>query len=176
MRIGESSPPPLSLLLTGGEKRFWRLSVGDSATSIWVLCANQNSGSQDRSRVIVCDSLVSVGHRIVNKFTVRSSFVSVCSMNSLSQCLDGPLLEAVAVSQMITSAFSSMLGGSPHLSLLFYSFLIHPLPFHRVGRKPFGVTDRLLEQRLFRFLLTLEHKNTAQKCLGHFLGSADWVF
>lgn len=129
---------------------------------IGVLFSKQNNESQDW-RQIHC---------------VLLYLILVCWMSFLSQCLNGLLPEAVAVSPMITSTFFCTIYASPHLSLLFYSFcLTHLLPLPPGwGKTLHRLTDKLLQKRMFRSSLTLERRNATRKYLGSVSGFDDWFW
>lgn len=133
MRL-EGSPPstyPLTHYRWVEKKKVWKVTL---LVTHRVLFSNQNSKSQDCKQI----------------HCVLLCFVLVCWMSCLSRCLNGLLPEAVAVSQVITSAFSYMIYSSPHLSLLFCSFCCTQSHSHSDGKKLSRVTDTLLEKRLFR--------------------------
>jgi len=106
MRIEGSPPPPLTLfpLTRGVKKNIERHNdMGDPPTQnlSFVFC-NQDSESQDHEQI----------------HCILLYFVLVCWMSFLSQCLNGLLPEAAAVSQMITSTtFSYMIYWSPHFHI-----------------------------------------------------------
>lgn len=104
MKVEGTPPPALTHFpLTGGWKKILKGTIWVTHQQrIWVLFSNQNSESQGCKQI----------------HCVLLYFVLVCWMSFLSQCWNGLLPEAAAVSQMLTSTtFSYMIYRSPHFHI-----------------------------------------------------------